>query len=246
MRILLVSIVIIALVVVGWYATKSSICRASLTSEQVNRLHNNYTKEELNYFSKIAFGNDLGTLSPTIHKWNKKIVNVKIITSCTKKEYQEVNKVLNDLNSISQYTKFILGKQTPDLSIYFMPRQDIKKLFHGHSGDANGTFGFSTTMCGEITSAKVAVGNNLSFAGWEEAIIREEITQSIGLPIDTDEYTKSVFSSNKQIIINDVSENTYALFATEYLAIDKKIISILYNSGLQINTTLDDFKNQVL
>lgn len=246
MRLLVISLIIIAVIVIGWHVTKSSICRASLTSEQVNYLHNNYSKEELSYFSEVAFGNDLGTLSPTIHKWNKKIVNVSIVTSYTKKEYQEVNKVLNDLNSISQYTKFVLGAQAPDLSIYFVPRQDIKKLFHGHSGDANGTFGFSTTMCGEITSAKVAVVNNLSFSGWEEAVIREEITQSIGLPVDTDKYTKSVFSSNKQIIINDVSENTYNLFATEYLPIDKKVISILYNSGLQINITLEDFKNQVL
>jgi hypothetical protein len=252
MKIIAILIAIIATVTLGVYALKVQACRTSLTPEQAQQLRAAYSQEELTYFSLIAFGNDLGTLSPTIHKWNQPVVHVKIVTPCTAAEKQEVQRILADLNAICNSTKFLLDPEKPnlgthpDLNIHFVPIQDIPKLFKGHDGSANGTFGFSTTMCGEITSAKVAVANNMTFSGHEESVLREEIAQSIGLPKDTDRYPKSVFSSDRQIIIDEKTGNTRDLFGTEFLPIDKQVISILYNSGIPVNTTLDDFVGKVL
>ncbi|OUJ70383.1 hypothetical protein [Hymenobacter crusticola] len=65
------------------------------------------------------------------------------------------------------------------------------------------------------------------------------------MPKDTNCYTKSVFSSNRQIVLPD-TEHTKELFATESLPIDWKLIDLLYNSGIPVNTTLADFTAQVL
>ena len=246
MKIVLLLIAIAAAGAAGFYALKVRACRTSLTPGQAQRLRAAHSQEELTYFSQIAFGNDLGTLSPTIHKWNRPVVHVKIVTQCTAAEKREVQRVLADLNAISRSTRFLLDPAEPDLSIYFVPIQDIPKLFHGHDGGANGSFGFSTTLCGEITDAKVVVANNLTFRGHEEAVIREEIAQSIGLPKDTDRYPKSVFSSNRQIFIDETTGSTYGLFATEFLPIDKRVIGILFNSGIPVKTSLADFAGSVL
>ncbi|MBD2722016.1 DUF2927 domain-containing protein [Hymenobacter armeniacus] len=234
------------MLVIGFYARQTWSCHASLTPAQAKRLRTEYSREDLSYFGQIAFGNDLGTLSETIHRWNRPVVRVAIMTACTAAEKQEVRRVLADLNTISRSTKFQLQPDKPDLRIYFAPIQDIPQLFRGHDGSANGTFAFRTTPCGEITSATVAVANNLTFEGHEEAIIREEIAQSIGLPKDTNRYPKSVFSSNRQIVIDQASGDTYRLFATEFLPIDRRIISILYNSGIPVNTSRADFTRHVL
>lgn len=246
MKTVLLLAALVAAIVAGVYGIKAEACQASLSPTQAERLRAEYSQEALYYFSQIAFGNDLGTISTTIHRWNRKVVNVRIVSPSTAAEKREVRRVLADLNAISRFTKFLMVPGKPDLIIYFVPLQEIPKLFHGHDGSANGTFGFSTAMCGEITSAKVAVANNLTFKGHEEAIIREEIAQSIGLPKDTGRYPKSVFSSNRQIVINETSGSTYNLFATEFLPIDKQVISILYNSGIPVNTSLADFASSVL
>ena len=246
MKIVLLLLALAATVAGGFYAFKTQACRVALTPEQARRLREAYRPEALAYFGEIAFGNDPGTLSPTIHRWNRPVVRVKIVTPCTAAEQREVQRVLADLNAISHATRFVLGPGAPDLSIHFVPIQELSRVFRGHDGSANGLFGFRTTTCGEITSATVAVANNMTFAGHEESIIREEIAQSIGLPRDTRRYPKSVFSSRRQVILDGATGSTYGLFATEFLPIDQQVISILYNSGIPVNTTLADFTSSVL
>lgn len=250
-KILLVAVVVFLVVGLGSYWRARARCTTTLTGQQVAHLRTHYTQEELTYFRQVASGNDLGTLSATIHRWNRPRVTVRIMSACESAERREVVRVLQDLNHLSRSTQFVLGTYAaPDLKIYFVPRREISHFFAKHSAnphtlDANGLFGFETSACGEIVSATVAVANNLDLAGHKEAIIREELAQSIGLPKDTKRYAKSVFSSNRQIIIQD-PEHTYDQFATEFLPIDEKVIDILYNSGISINTEASDFTAQVL
>jgi hypothetical protein len=246
MKTLVIAAGIALLCGLGFFIQQQARCATTLTVQHVTYLRTHYTREELIYFSQVAFGNDLGTLSPTIHRWNRPRVNVTIMSACDSAERHEVVRILQDLNKINRSTKFVLGSHSaPDLKIHLVPRRELKGIFHGSQGDANGSFSFETNACGEILSATVAVANNLSLPGWKEAVLREEIAQSIGLPKDTNRYAKSVFSSNRQIIIQD-PDHSYELFATEFLPIDQKLIDILYNSGIPVNTDLADFSAQVL
>jgi hypothetical protein len=234
------------LVGLGFFLRQRAACATTLTAQQVAHLRARYSREALLYFSQVAFGNDLGTLSPTIHRWNRPRVQVAIMSAYDSVELREVKRILHDLNAISHTTHFLLGAHTaPDLKIYLVPRAALAGLFPGATGNANGSFGFQTSPCGEILSATVAVANDLSLPGWKQAVLREELAQSIGLPKDTDRYAKSVFSSNRQLLIDD-PDHSYAQFATEFLPLDQELIAILYNSGLPVNTSLADFSAQVL
>ena len=242
----LLLIVVVLVVGIGLYLRQRAQCAVTLSAQQVAYLRQHYTPEELTYFGQVAFGNDLGTLSPTIHRWSRQRVRVRIMSSCTRAERAEVARVLRDINAISHSTQFMLGSQgEPDLEIHLVPKREMNRLFQGQQISTNGTFGFETSPCGEIEHAPVAVSNGLDLPGWKESVIREEIAQSIGLPKDSDWYAKSVFSSNRQIVIQDVDQ-TEQLFATEFLPIDQKLIAILYNSGIPLNTTFPDFAAQVL
>jgi hypothetical protein len=246
MKTLLIVVTIALFLGLGFYLRQRAQCATTLTAQQVAHLRTHYTREELTYFSQVAFGNDLGMLSPTIHRWNRPRVHVRIMSACDSAERHEVVRVLRDINQISRSTQFVLGAHpAPDLKLYLVPRQELKGLFHGHQGSANGSFGFQTSPYGEILSATVAVANNLSLPGWKEAIIREEIAQSIGLPRDTNRYAKSVFSSKRQIVIQD-PDHSYEQFATEFLPIDQTLIDLLYNAGIPVNTDFVDFSTQVL
>lgn len=230
----------------GFFLHQRRSCTTTLTAQHVAHLRTQYTREALLYFSQVAFGNDLGTLSPTVHRWNRPRVNVRIMSACDSAEQHEVERILHDLNAISRTTHFVLGPHTtPDLKIYLVPRSALSDVLPGAAGAANGSFGFQTSPCGEILSATVVVANDLSLPGWKQAVLREELAQSIGLPKDTDRYAKSVFSSNRQILIED-PDHSYGQFATEFLPLDEQLIDILYNSGLPLNTSLTDFSAQVL
>jgi hypothetical protein len=242
-------LLILALALLGglaFFRYQRPACAPPLTPRQVAYLRAHYSREALRYFSQVAFGNDLGTLSPTIRRWNRPRVNVRILSACDSAERHEVARILHDLNAITRSTHFVVDPHAPpDLKIYLVPRAALSQVFPAADGTANGSFGFQTSPCGEILSATVAVANDLSLPGWKQAVLREELAQSIGLPKDTDRYAKSVFSSNRQIHIED-PDHSYAQFATEFLPLDKQLIDILYNSGLPLNTSLTDFSAQVL
>ncbi|MCT4564313.1 MAG: DUF2927 domain-containing protein [Maledivibacter sp.] len=79
----------------------------------------------------------------------------------------------------------------------------------------------------EISRTKIYISSNIKNKKDRDHIIREELTQSLGLLNDTYQYPKSIFYQGKSSVV-------------EYLDIDKALIKMLYEEAIQLGMDRDE------
>lgn len=172
------------------------------------------------YFNEIALKNEFeSTVLTKPNKWNS---DIKIYIKGDRKEYLvlELVKIISELNDLIE---------TINISIVSDSTQSNMPIFFGSMEEYNTIFPYSkkysnqlglgsiwTNSNNEIYFAKIFVDtkNQLSISE-EKHVLREELTQCLGLPNDSWKYPNSIFYQGWTSI-------------TEYSAIDKTLIKKLY------------------
>jgi len=172
------------------------------------------------YFNEIALKNEFeGTVLTKPNKWNS---DIKIYIKGDRKEYLilELEKIISELNDLIE---------TINISIVSDSTQSNMPIFFGSMEEYNTIFPYSkkysnqlglgslwTNSNNEIYFAKIFVDtkNQLSISE-EKHVLREELTQCLGLPNDSWKYPNSIFYQGWTT-------------ETEYSDIDKLLIKKLY------------------
>ena len=184
-----------------------------------------YTQEEIDYFLEIALGTEYGTSNASIKKWTENI-KIRVQGTPTEIDSQTVSQVVDELNDIIDGIELAVVSQNPNIEIHFLPESDFILIEPNYVSTNYGFFWVNWSIDGSIYHAKILISTDHVTQQQRSHLIREELTQSLGLMKDSYRYPDSIFYQGW----TDV---------TSYLPIDSTVIEILYRSEIRPNMTGD-------
>lgn len=176
---------------------------------------NNFTQEEIEYFTEIALGAEFGDEIPVIKKWTNDI-RIKIIGKPTEADMQTINSIISDLNYLIGGIKIKLIDKKGNLTITFPPENQFKAIDQNYVPT---NYGFFWALWHDdnfvIYNASILVSSAGITQQERSHLIREELTQSLGLMNDSNKFKDSMFYQEW----TDV---------TDYSEMDRAVIKLLY------------------
>ena len=114
--------------------------------------------------------------------------------------------------------------QNPNIEIHFLPESEFRLIEPNYVPLNYGFFWVNWSISGSIYHARILISTDHVTQQERSHLIREELTQSLGLMKDSYRYPDSIFYQGW----TDV---------TRYLPIDSTVIEILYRSEIRPNMT---------
>lgn len=185
-----------------------------------------YQQRVIDYFVDVALGFEFGTASNVTRKW-KTDVKIFIGGDATQEMRDELDRILLELEDLSgnelsftitsdslQSNYYLFLGDAPTFAAYFPPAQQ-------HIAGNWGLFYVYFNGQNEIYSAAMYVDmHRTTQADARKHLLREELTQSLGLARDSNSYPLSIFYSPWSLV-------------TEYAAIDRDLIRLLYHPDIK-------------
>ena len=180
------------------------------------------------YLSEIGFGVEYGSAAPVLHKWAQD-VRIEVHGSPTEADLQTLEQVVLDLNAIVGEINLELVDEKANLEVYFSPESHFSAIEPAYVPVNLGFFRVWFDGEGVIQQAKVLIAADGTTQAERTHMIREELTQSLGLFKDSWEHSDSIF---------------YEGWTTtdKYGPLDEATIRLLYQTQLAPGMT----RNQVL
>jgi len=174
------------------------------------------TPETKAYYDEVVFNNEFGGRRETAYKWNE---DLKIYIDGEKPEYlvQELKNIVSELNSIINpiELKIVSSKSEANYFVYFGSQEGFKSKYDLlYPSRLENNYGYFEVY---YNSGNMYV--DLYRATDKDAqkhLLREELTQSLGLLNDSYDYPESIFYQGWTT-------------TTEYAPIDIELIDMLYN-----------------
>lgn len=205
------------------FTTDSSIA-SDLPASQLKQLPQSktirsgfaFSQAQLDYFLEVAMGseyNQQGT--PKIHKWSGN-VRVQPFGKPTIEDLKTLRTVISEINALTGGTiQMQLVERNPSITIHFVPEAQFRKIEPAYIPVNFGFFVARWDNKGVINRANVLITTTGVTQKERSHLIREELTQSLGLMRDSYRYADSMFYQPW----TDV---------TRYSEFDKALIQMLY------------------
>ena len=181
---------------------------------------NDFKQEEIDYFTEIALGAEFGDETPVIKKWVENI-RIKINGEPTEEDLQTINTIVSDLNEIIKGMRINIVNKNANLTITFSPESDFTSIDPNYVPT---NYGFFWALWHDdnyvIHDASILISSAGITQKERSHLIREELTQSLGLMNDSDKYDDSIFYQEW----TDV---------TEFSEIDRAVIKLLYLKNIK-------------
>ena len=178
-----------------------------------------FSPEAKEYFKKIAYGNEFDANDKSLSKWNQDI-NIYVVG--TKCDYlmSELESIVSELNGLINTIDINIVSNESDANfiVLFGSAQDYNDYDSESIGYTDHNRGLFILYGGEIlTRGTMYVDiEKTTKVDAKKHILREELTQSLGLPNDSYDYPESIFYQGWTE-------------TTEYTELDKELIQMLYN-----------------
>jgi len=220
-----------------------------------------YATEEWDYFQEIAFGSEYGSNGKTIAKWHKQ--NPPIIFVHGSAIDGNIKPSQGSMDALKEVVEELKGLTNLDIQFTDEPSKanfrvyldvlhsDLYKIFPNLSTtiiDNNvGFFYFEFDGNSNIYQAISAVSresprnNEILPRKTIDKLIREEVTQALGLANDSDKYKWSIFQQNKWIM----SKQNNSFYNLHFLPIDRRIIRLLYQPEVKPYMSISQVKEVI-
>jgi len=177
-----------------------------------------YTDKEIEYFKEIALGTEYGNNIQVIRKWDSDI-RIKINGSPNEMDIQALNQVVSEINEIiGDKINLSIVSTNQNIDINFVPLSDFSIC-----NAAPGNYGYFNCKWRNnvIYECDICIANENTLLQEERShMIREELTQSLGLMRDSLKYRDSIFYEGWTQ-------------TQRYSEIDRKMIEILYSGSIR-------------
>ena len=178
-----------------------------------------FSPEAKEYFNKVAYGSEFDGGNTSLSKWNQDI-NIYVVGE--KRDYlmSELNDIVSELNGLISTINITIVDNESDANFFilFGSSQDYNNYDSESIGYTEHNQGLFIAYGGEnLTKATMYVDiERTSTNDGQKHLLREELTQSLGLCNDSYDYPESIFYQGWTE-------------TTEYAEIDKELIQMLYN-----------------
>ncbi|WP_458413298.1 DUF2927 domain-containing protein [Schinkia sp. CFF1] len=177
------------------------------------------TSDDLSYFREIAFSTEYGG-KHDLQRWEEDEVRIRPMGNPTEDDLAEVQKVINEINQIIEEDKFRLVDfdSIGNINIYFIPESEFSQHFEGYTGrESYGYFRYASDDSERILIGEIGINSSISNRTHRNSVIREELTQILGLGNDSTRYSDSIFYQ-------------YGNEITGYSARDIAVIKLLHSN----------------
>jgi hypothetical protein len=182
----------------------------------------------ISYFLEVSLGSEVGSSENRIRKWSGE-VKVEVLGNATEGDRKTLNDVMFELNQLTGgQIKLTRVDSGGDIKIYFAPAADFAQYLEQYESESLGYFWMQWGEDYRIQSATILVDSTNEVSQQERShLIREELTQSLGLANDSWKYQESVFYQGWTD-------------TTQYGWIDRAMIMALYNPAVKPGMTSAD------
>jgi len=217
--------------------TLSTPIPTTISVKPASKVTNMYSQQEvIAYFEEIALGFEYGKANEVVYKYSKDPVKIQITGMPDSESRACLNTVITDFNAISEYTKLSLTNDNSyKIQIIFSPNSEFPRKC-GTPGSRGCFFlKINPSMPGELQSGLIEIDTNNSIKSTFRChVLREELTQSLGLPKDSRDdspYEDSIFHHHN------------GPWTTSYSEMDKYLIRMLYNTDVPVNATKEQVED---
>ena len=173
-----------------------------------------YSDAALDYFSAIALSTEYGDGAGEVRKWTTD-VRIAVHGDPTDEDLSALVDVVADLNALIGPIEIEVVRSEANVDLHFSPETDFAGIAPEYIPVNMGFFWTWWDGDGAITRARILVSTTDITQTEREHIIREEVTQSLGLMNDSYTYVDSIFYQGWTS-------------PTEYTALDESLIEMLY------------------
>jgi hypothetical protein len=209
--------ILLALILSGCSVIDTSTPAAPSTSAPSTTsapARHHYSEEALSYFSAIALSAEYGDGEGVIRKWTTD-VRIAIHGDPTDEDLATLDHVVADLNALMGPIELEVVRSKANADLYFAPESEFASIAPEYVPVNMGFFWTWWDQDGGITRARLLVSTTDITQTERDHIIREEVTQSLGLMNDSYTYKDSVFYQGWTS-------------PTKYSALDESLIEMLY------------------
>lgn len=202
------------------------ICFSCSDDGEVNIELDEYDLEVISYFKDIALGFEYGTSSEITRKWCSDL-KIFVGGDISNDLNVELNKIVNEIRSLvtdNFLIQIVNDSSQSNFYIFFGSGEEYSKIFPSQANyvDSNwGLFSVRWNASNCLTRGNMYVDIYRANTIEQRHLLREELTQSLGLGKDSFKYPNSIFQSSWTQTIN-------------YLEIDKDVIRLLYHPKMKI------------
>lgn len=225
----------IALILLTWVMYACSITEP-VTPEPTKLTQ--FNQEVITYFQEVALGFEFGNASQVTRKWSNNPMKIYVGGTPTLVLTNELAQIITEINALATdgfRAEIVTDSSASNFYVYFGSGEQYGTIFPSQQQYVTSNWGlFSVFWNGQnnITRGYMYVDIFRADVTAQRHLLREELTQSLGLARDSPKYNESIFQQNWTT-------------TTTYAPIDKEIIRLLYHpqisSGLsasQVATTL--------
>ena len=173
-----------------------------------------YTEEEINYFLEIALGAEYGNTEASVKKWVTDI-RLAVYGTPTTEDVATLSAVVGEMGDLAPSIEIVLVEDESNIDMYFMPESEFAEYEPNYVPTNYGFFWAWWTGAQEIYRARILIATARITQQERSHLIREELTQSLGLMRDSGRHADSMFYQGWT--------NT-----TEYSVLDRAVLEILY------------------
>jgi len=211
-------------------AGNEAVSEASTFTVAARVVNDSYTQEEVNYLLEIALGVEFGDSGSVIRKWSGE-VRISVFGSPMEEDLTTLDNVINDINELTrEQVTLQVANESPDITIWFVPLSEMHQYEKNYVLGNWGFFWTWWTSSNEIYRANVLISSDKPSQKERNHLIREELTQSLGLMNDSWTYRDSIFYQGWTTV-------------QEYSDIDRKIVEMLYLKKIQSGSNREQIKS---
>lgn len=153
-----------------------------------------YTAPEIDYFQEIAFGFEYGSASEVIRKWAEN-PRIRVFGNPTAEDQAVVEGVVGELNQLMEEVQIELVTSGATVEVHFGPITSFPTILPSYVPGNWGYFSVWFDGQGAITRSVVLIATDVTDQDARSHLIREEVTQMLGLAKDSNHYSNSIFYS---------------------------------------------------
>ncbi|MFQ3617938.1 MAG: DUF2927 domain-containing protein [Cyanobacteriota bacterium] len=183
------------------------------------------TQADIDYFTEVALGSEWGSNAPLVRRWNTNL-RIRVTGTRTAEDDATIRQVMQELNELlnGSGVQLVRDDRNPNVEIIYAPESQFRQLEPNY---VPGNLGFFWVRWNNsvINYARILITNTNRVTQRERShLLREELTQVLGLMRDSNRYPNSIFYQGW----TDV---------TEYAEIDRTLIRMLYHPQLRPGMT---------